>query len=165
MILCHCRYQFYYKLGCRESTGKGFQVHTYTDPYCTERSTVYNNYVDTSTLQVSFDYCKRCEYQSYNKGYNGYNNGNYYNNNNNNNNNNIYQHSSPLCSAMYNYKESCGYKCRKNSKKTNSGTSGPGFFSNFGSTDYDGYNVIEIVMLWVLSISGTPTDSLFDCIS
>jgi hypothetical protein len=153
--------QFYYKLGCRESTGKGFQVHAYNDPYCSQRANVYNNYIDTSVLQVSFDYCKSCVYSSYfnnnaNGNNNNYNNMAYYYGNNNNNNGEYYQHASPLCSAMYNYQEKCGYSCKRNAKKASSGKSSSGSgsrFSNFNSYN-DSYNPIEIAFLWVLSLMG-----------
>jgi len=70
---------FFVQLGCREGTGKGFQIHSYSDQYCTEKmeSQNYNLGIDTSSIMVGFEYCKNCQYQSQ-----------YANNNNNNNNNN-----------------------------------------------------------------------------
>mmetsp|Transcript_19797 Transcript_19797/g.24419 ORF Transcript_19797/g.24419 Transcript_19797/m.24419 type:complete len:206 (-) Transcript_19797:2-619(-) len=53
---------FFLKLGCRESTGKGFQINAYKDMYCTEKaSSNYNLGLDISSLRVNFDTCKNCK--------------------------------------------------------------------------------------------------------
>lgn len=140
---------YYYKLGCRDSTGKGFKVDVYTDPYCSQKANIYNNYVDTSALQVSFEYCKKCVYNMYNSyNYNGNNqNMNYYPYYMEENDNDFSRHQSPLCSAMYAYKEKCGYSCKKHSKKNGSSS-----FSTFGTYN-EGYNYIEMGAMWVLTLS------------
>jgi len=154
---------YYYKLGCRESTGRGLQVHAYSDAYCTERANVYsNNYIDTSALQVSFEYCRNCEfsYSNYNGaagGYGYYGNGagagGYYWGNQ--NNGEMRQHQSPLCSAMYYYGEKCGYNCQRNAKKASksSSSSAAGGRGRSFSSYNDAYTPIEIFFLWLLSLS------------
>lgn len=163
--------KFYLKLGCREQNGKGFQILTYKDPYCSERANVYNNYYDTSSLQMTFDYCKRCEfswYHHYNNDYDGgeynynYNNqnwgGGYYYKNMNKGNEMFPMHPSPLCSAMYAYRENCGYGCRRKSNQATHTKYGQVTSSNNMFTGLlergDGYSGFEVFLLWTLSLSG-----------
>jgi len=143
--------QYYMKVGCR-NTGKGFQVHTYTDMYCSTKSTTsgYNSGVDVSSLRVSFETCKSCVATSSSYGYNKYNNNNNNNNNNNKNNknynyNSYYENSSPLCSAATNYKETCNGSCRRSAKKNGSSTSR-------GYTG-EGFSPVGKFFLWILSLS------------
>mmetsp|Transcript_31571 Transcript_31571/g.36308 ORF Transcript_31571/g.36308 Transcript_31571/m.36308 type:complete len:300 (-) Transcript_31571:138-1037(-) len=123
-------YLFYLQLGC-SSTGKGFQVNAYKDSSCMEQAVNYNPYIDVSGLQVGIGSCKNCQLQygnnyGYNNGnnyYNMYNNGGgqYYGNNN--GNNGYFMHKSPMCAAAYNYKETCGYKCKNLASKVGSNSS------------------------------------------
>lgn len=157
---------FYLKVGCR-SNGQGFQIHGYTDMYCTAQSSSmnYNLGVDVSSLRVNFGTCKKCvNTSSY-----GYNNGNNNNNNNANryygnnggNGNNYYggnggggayyvmsMHESMLCSAANYYKETCNGSCKKAAKraaKNNSSTSRMSYS--------EGFSPIGKFFLWVLSLS------------
>lgn len=141
---------FYLKLGCRESTGKGFQIHAYSDAYCTTRaSQSYNLGIDISSLRVNFESCKNCvtssRYSQYNNNNNNNNNGQqyYYNNE------EYFQYETPLCSAAYNYKESCGGSCKRAARKASSGKSrsGGGGFSG------DGFSPMGKFFLWVMSLS------------
>jgi len=144
--------QYYAKIGCKESTGKGFQVKFYSDMYCsTQVSNInqYNNGIDISGIKVSFQYCKSCIGSSYN---------NYNNNNNNNNNNqqnygyygdyyqNPYDHKSPLCSSADYYKESCNGSCKRAAKKAGSSSSGSHYTG-------DGFSATGKFFLWVMSFS------------
>lgn len=151
-------FQLYYKLGC-STTGAGIQVLSYKDPYCTERTGGYAPYqLDAGLLQAPFNYCKKC---TFNFGtYGSQNQGYYYSKN---NKNSFYRHPSPLCGAMWSYKETCNYTCRKNQKKAlsgkNSGStyayssgSSSSFSSGFGYNDE--YSPMEDFLLWGLSLSG-----------
>ena len=62
--------------------------------------------------------------------------------------NEFYRHPSPLCSAMYEYKQKCGYSCKRNSKRK-----GSAMFSGFGGYN-DGYNFLEMAAMWVLTFTG-----------
>lgn len=129
--------QYYIKLGCKESTGKGFQVHAYSDAYCTQKasiSTSYNLGGDISSLKVSFDTCKTCVTSSSQY---GNNNNNYYQ---------YFQYNTPLCSAAYNYKQTCGYSCKRAVHKA--GTSS----SHFGYSG-DGFSGVGKFFLWVMSFT------------
>ncbi len=145
--------------------GNGFQVLIYKDPYCSTRANVYNNYYDTSSLNVNFNYCKKCDYgyhsqyNSYDGNNDGYNGRLYYYYHNNNKAEQLFpMHASPLCSAMYAYREDCGFRCRRKAatvaKSSHSQiASGDGFFGSiFGSGDeYTGW---EIFGISALSLSG-----------
>lgn len=134
---------YYMKIGCR-STGKGFQVHAYTDMYCTQKASVnYNMGVDISSLRVNFDSCKSCvattsSYNSNNYN-NNYQNANYYNNG------AMNYHKSMLCSTANYYKETCNGSCRRAAKKNSSSSS--------SSYSGDGFSAVGKFFLWVLSIS------------
>ena len=116
-----------------------------------------NNYIDTSTLQVSFDYCRNCQFSYINYGnygnygnYNGagvygYGNGGGgggggggYNYNYNYNAGEMTLHQSPLCSALYAYKEKCGHSCKKNAKKASKSS------SYSGSSRYSSYSAPSV---------------------
>jgi len=139
---------YYMKIGCR-NTGKAFQVHAYTDMYCTtQASTNYNMGVDISSLRVNFDTCKSCVATTYNQ--NNYNNGNNNNNYNNYQNQNYYnngamnQHESMLCSSANYYKETCNRSCRRSANKNSSSSS---------RSNGEGFSTVGKFFLWVLSIS------------
>jgi len=139
---------FFVQVGCRDNSGLGFQLHTYTDQYCNERSTSqnYNLGIDVSSLMVAFEYCKDCVVSSNNGNYNNgnYNNGggNYYN---------AYQdqewvkHESPLCGAAWNYKESCNRSCKRAAKGSSSSKSSSG--GDFFGEPFSG---IGKFFLWVM---------------
>jgi hypothetical protein len=138
--------QYYMKVGCR-NTGKGFQVHAYTDMYCTQKATMnYNMGVDISSLRVSFETCKSCVASS---GYNQYNN--QYNNNQNQY-DNYYssgvtnQHDSMLCSSADHYKETCNRACRRAARKSSSS-------SSRSALSGEGFSAVGKFFLWVLSLS------------
>lgn len=133
---------FYLKLGCRESTGKGFQINSYSDAYCTTKSTAsYNLGIDISSLRVSFETCKNCVTQSrYSNSYN--NNNNYYQQQ-----GEYFAYETPLCSAAYNYKNTCNGTCKRAAKRASSGSSSGGGFSG------DGFSPVGKFFLWVLSFS------------
>ena len=132
------------KIGCR-NTGSGFQVHAYSDMYCTQKVQLggYNNMgVDISSLKVNFQTCKACVAQN---GYNQYNNNNnnaYYNNY-----GGMSNHDSYLCSATYHYKENCNRACRRAAKNGSSGSSSRTSYSG------DGFSTVGKVFLWILSFS------------
>lgn len=134
---------FYLKLGCRDSSGKGFQINAYDDMYCSNKvSQNYNLGIDISSLKVSFDTCKTCITQSNNQ----------YNNNNNNGNNNqeyYYEYDAyptPLCSALYNYKETCNGSCKRAAKKATSS-------SRSSSYSGEGFSPLGKFFLWVMSFT------------
>jgi len=133
---------YYMKVGCR-NTGKGFQVKSYTDQYCTQQaSSTYNMGVDISSLRVNFDNCKSCVATTYNQ-YSNNNNNNYYQNQNYYDNGSTNQHESMLCSSANYYKETCNRSCRRSAKKNSSG-------SSYGG---NGFSAVGKVFLWILSIS------------
>jgi len=140
-------YMYYMKIGCR-NTGKGFQLHAYTDSDCTQQASMnYNmNAVDISSLRVNFESCKACVMTS---GYNKYNNGNQ--NYNDNPYNNYYgdlsQHDSMLCSAANHYKETCNRSCRRAARSNSSNRSSGGGYSG------EGFSPVGKFFLWVLSFS------------
>jgi len=139
---------FFVQIGCRDN-GKGFQLKSYSDQYCTEKmaSQNYNLGVDTSSLMVGMDYCKNCVYSSQYGGNNN-NNGNYYNNNNGNNYyaDVVYAHASPLCGAAWNYKETCNRKCKRLAKNGSSSSSSSGSNSPFSP--------VGKAFLWMMSFTG-----------
>lgn len=144
---------FFVQVGCRDN-GKGFQIHTYSDQYCTERmaNQNYNLGIDTSSLMVGMEYCKNCVYTSQYGGNNNNNNanGNYYNNNNGNNyydNAAAYAHDSPLCGAAWNYKETCNRKCKRLAKNGSSSSSSSG-----GS--HSPFSPVGKAFLWMMSFTG-----------
>lgn len=131
---------YYMKIGCR-STGKGFQVHAYTDMYCSTKANVnYNMGVDISSLRVNFDTCKSCVATT-SSNYNN-NNNQYYNDDNYYSGGAMSYHKSMLCSTANYYKETCNGSCRR-AAKNNSSYSG---YSN-------GFSAVGKFFLWVLSIS------------
>jgi len=135
---------FFVKIGCRENTGKGFQLHTYSDQYCTERtSSQYNMGIDTSSLSVGFERCKNCEQQNQ---YVNNNNGYYNNYNNYQNGQEQFRHKSPLCGVAWNYKQSCNRSCKRAAKN---GSSSSGRF------DGTGFSPTGKVFLWILSFTAT----------
>ena len=82
----------------------------------------------------------------------------YSNNNNNNNNNNngyynadavYFAYETPLCSAAYNYKETCNGSCKRMAKKSSSGRSSRG-----GGFSGEGFSPMGKFFLWVMSLSG-----------
>ena len=117
------------RVSCREQTGHGITMSTYSDEYCTTKmSTQFNSDVDLSLLRISFGNCRNCV--GGNSGYNGANynnnnNNNYrnYNYNYNNNKNMFFRHSAPLCSAAWQYKDTCNRRCRRNKSSTSRTTS------------------------------------------
>lgn len=134
--------RLYMKVGCR-STGKGFQMHAYTDAYCTTKASMNYNLggIDISGLRVNFEVCKSCVAS------NGYNN---YNNNNNGNGNNYYgyqnlfEHDSELCSVANHYKQTCNRSCRRQARRSSSSSR---------SSSGEGFSTVGKFFLWVLSIS------------
>lgn len=140
---------FYLKLGCRDSTGKGFQINAYSDAYCTTKTSQnYNLGIDISSLRVSFESCKSCKassrYNQYANDGNGNNQGGYY-----------YQqeyeyvaYETPLCSAAYNYKENCGGSCKRAARKVASSRS-----RNGGGFTGEGFSPVGKFFLWVMSFS------------
>jgi len=127
---------YYMKVGCRD-TGKGFQMHAYSDQYCTTRSSANYNLggIDISGLRVNFDVCKSCVYSSgnnYNDAYYGYTS--------------AYEHDSELCSVANHYAQSCNRSCRRRSNKAGSSSSRSGYSG-------DGFSPVGKFFLWVLSIS------------
>lgn len=147
---------FYLKLGCRENTGKGFQLNAYSDNTCTTKvSMQYNLGIDISSLRINFGTCKSCVYTSrYNQYGNNNNNNNggnaYYGNNGNNNGGQYYGgYSTPLCSAAYYYKQSCNRSCRRAAKKAGSGSSSSGG----GGWSGDGFSPMGKFFLWAMSFS------------
>jgi hypothetical protein len=159
MLQCTQQYYnnayFYVKVGCRTSTGKGFQLVTYKDAYCSEKTdTQYNLGYDISSLRVSFDMCKSCIGNSYGNQYGGNNNYNNYNNNNNNAYGNYgygggeyvyHRHESPLCAAAWNYKATCNGRCKRAAKKGSSSSSRGSSFSG------DGFTPTGKFFLWFFS--------------
>lgn len=141
---------FYVKLGCRGSTGRGFQINTYSDAYCTQKSsTNYNLGIDVSSLRVSFEVCKTCVMQSRYSNYNGNNNNAnanqynaYYGNQ------NMFDYETPYCSGVYEYKSNCNGSCKRQAKKAASGKSSGG-----GGSYSDGFSPVGKFFLWVLSLS------------
>jgi len=145
---------YYAQIGCKESTGKGFQVKLYSDMYCSQQVTSVNQYnmgIDISGIKVSFQYCKSCIGSSY-----GYNN-NYNNNNNNNQNNqqnayygyyqNPYDHKSPLCSTANYYKGNCNGSCKRAAKKAGASSGNHSHYTG------EGFSPIGKFFLWVMSFS------------
>lgn len=136
---------YYLKLGCRDSTGKGFQVNAYTDMYCTTKANQNNNFgIDVSSLRVQFGACKTCMTSSYNQ-YGNYNNNN--NQANNYYNQKYFDYETPLCSAAYNYKQSCSGSCSRQVRKVSSGN------HSYGSSSSEGFSPIGKFFLWVMSFS------------
>lgn len=139
---------YYMKVGCR-NTGKGFQLHAYSDAYCTEKASMNYNFggIDISGLRVSFQMCKSCVASS-NYGYNN----NYNNNNKNNGGGNAYyyqdlsSHDSMLCSAANHYKENCNGSCRRQARRSGSSSGSRGYSG-------EGFSPVGKFFLWVLSIS------------
>lgn len=142
---------FFVQIGCRDNTGKGFQIHSYSDQYCTQKleNQNYNLGIDTSSLMVGFEYCKSCVYTSQygNQNNNNANGNNYYGGNNYyNGNQQAYKHESPLCGAAWNYKETCNRKCKKAAKNGSSSKRGSG-----GSTE--AFTSGGKVLLWLMSFT------------
>jgi len=135
---------FFIQVGCREGTGKGFQIHSYSDQYCTQplENQNYNLGIDTSSLMVGFEYCKNCVYTpQYANNNNNNNNGAYYNNYG--YQENAFRHDSPLCGAAWNYKETCGRSCKRAAKNGS---------SNNGSSN-KAFTTTGKIFLWIFSFS------------
>merc|ERR1712037_796200 len=105
----------YAKIGCRSNTGKGFQIFSYSDQYCTQSlSSEVRVNVDISTLRVSFDTCNNCVIWPNNmddddSAEKKYDDGFYYD----------HDYDSPLCSAVWYYKSECNGRCKKLAQQSN----------------------------------------------
>lgn len=148
---------FYLKLGCRDTTNKGFQINSYSDAYCTQKATTsYNLGVDISSLRVSFDTCKDCTHKSMYSQYNQANGVNYNNAQNNYGYNyqqqgNYFAYQTPLCSAAYNYKQTCNGSCKRATRRA--GSSKSSFGGGGSSWSGDGFSPMGKFFLWIMSFS------------
>mmetsp|Transcript_15024 Transcript_15024/g.21464 ORF Transcript_15024/g.21464 Transcript_15024/m.21464 type:complete len:370 (+) Transcript_15024:93-1202(+) len=130
----------YVKVGCRSNTGRGLQVMTYSDEYCTVKSnTNYNVNVDISTLRINFDTCKDCVVWPNNQGNDdqaqAYDDGFYYD----------HEYESPLCSGAWFYKSECNGKCRKLTNSSSESKSK--HFSVFGKFLLFVFSVLGLFLL------------------
>mmetsp|Transcript_40621 Transcript_40621/g.85016 ORF Transcript_40621/g.85016 Transcript_40621/m.85016 type:complete len:375 (+) Transcript_40621:269-1393(+) len=121
---------YYLQLGCNDDDTSLLAVNIYSDADCTEHSVV-DGYDDTSMevgFKLSFGKCTPCVIWM-DKNDDEIDDQYYVNK----------QTNAPLCSAMWMYKEECNVKCQLTGK---------------ASTDTDGWNKADKVLLSILSLFG-----------
>uniref|UniRef100_A0A7S3L6C9 Uncharacterized protein n=1 Tax=Amphora coffeiformis TaxID=265554 RepID=A0A7S3L6C9_9STRA len=95
---------YWMQLGCADDTTQALAVNIYEDNQCTKRSLVegYDDAnIDVSAIQLQFKKCKACV-NWYNMDNDQWDDAFFEN----------HQMQAPLCSTAWNYKQTCGNKCR-----------------------------------------------------
>lgn len=96
---------FYTKLGCKQDAWKALAVNAYSDKYCSEKLSSYNYQVDLSDIQINYQTCQSCSDWTIpdDDGFDDQiaSESEYF---------------APLCSAAWNYRETCDGACQRQMK-------------------------------------------------